>query len=620
VAIKVDREVRPDVDDVYMSAVQLLTGGGGWPMTVWLTPERQPFYGGTYFPPRDGARGVRVGFRTLLERLSDAFEAQPLRIVTQSDELARQLQAIAVPAPADALPDAAVLRAGVARWTAAFDPEHGGFGQAPKFPTPAVLEFLLRWHRRTGDAHARDMVLRTLEQMAAGGIHDQVGGGFHRYATDTAWQVPHFEKMLVDNAQLALVYLDAYQLTGRADFAAVVRDVLDYVGRDMTAPEGGFWTATDADSEGEEGRFFVWTPAEVRAALDDTQAAAALAYFDVTDAGNFASGRTILHVPRPLAETAAALGLKPAQLGALVEEARTGLRAARASRIAPHTDTKIVAGTNGLMVSAYARAGAALGVPAWIDRARAAATFALERMRLGGKLAHAWSAGAPHGEAFLDDHAFLAAGLVDLYEATGDPRWLREALSLHEALARDFSDAEHGGFFLTAAHVDTPLARQKPDSDGAVPSGNAVAARTLLRLAELTGDDRWRAQADATLRAVGGGLARAPTSAPALLAAIESRLDRMKEIVIVTPAAARDGAAALLETVLAAYLPNAVLTVVAEGDVARNATLVPLVAEKRALGGVATAYVCEQRVCALPTADPAVLARQLARVEPLPGA
>jgi len=462
------------------------------------------------------------------------------------------------------------------------------------------------------------MVTRTLAAMAAGGLHDQIGGGFHRYATDAAWQVPHFEKMLYDNAQLATVYLAAGQVTGRADLTAVTRDVLDYVAREMTAPGGGFHAASDADSEGEEGRFFVWTPAEIAAVLEPAEVAAVTAYYGVTVQGNFAR-RTVLHVERPLAEVAAVLGTEPAALQALLAAARARLYAARATRVPPHTDTKVLTAWNGLMIGAFARAGAVLYEPRYVEQARQAAGFVLEHMRPGGHLARSFADGTARQDAFLEDYAFLAAGLVDLYQATFELRWLRAAIGLHEQLARDFADDAAGGFFATAAGHEAPLAREKPSDDGVLPSGNAVAAQTLLRLAELTGDDRQRARAEGVLRALGPSAAGAPANAAGLLSALDLATDRTKEIVIVRPPEDDAGGARMLAAVRAAYLPNHVLVVAREGRaLAAQAELVPLVEDKRALGGRTTAYVCEARVCALPTSDPAVLATLLATVHPLP--
>jgi len=416
VAIKVDREQRPDVDAVYMAAVQRLTGQGGWPMTVWLTPDRQPFYAGTYFPPRAGERGARMGFDQLLLRLADRFRGEPEKVVDAAADLTGRLQAALVPTPGTTLPTAAPLHAAYAALRDGFDEPYGGFGGAPKFPRTVTLEFLLRYHRRTGEPRARDMVVQTLERMASGGIYDHVGGGFHRYATDRAWLVPHFEKMLYDNALIAVAYLEAYQVTRRENFAAVVRDVLRYVQREMTAPEGGFYSATDADSEGEEGRFFVWTPAELADVLGPERARIVAAYYDVTDAGNF-EGASILHVPRPATAVAATLGISADRVLSTVEGARDDLYRARAQRVPPLTDRKIQASWNGLMISAFARAAQILpalsGLPdlhaereAYVGAAVRAAEFILSHMRIQGRLRHGWFEGRPTAEGFLDDYAF----------------------------------------------------------------------------------------------------------------------------------------------------------------------------------------------------------------------
>lgn len=615
VAIKVDREERPDLDTTYMEAVLTLNGNGGWPMTVWLTPTRQPFYGATYIPARDGDRGTRVGFLTLLRQLRATYDENPLRVAQQADAVTERVRALAAPPPGDTLPGADVLRRAFAEYAATFDDAHGGFGGAAKFPAPAALEFLLRYHRRSGDARALAMVTRTLEAMAAGGIHDHVGGGFHRYATDAAWEVPHFEKILADNAQLAMAYLDAYQVTRRQDFADVAREILDYVAREMTAPEGGFYTATDADSDGREGAFFVWTPAEIRDVLNPGMAAAVLAFYDVDERGNF-DGATILHAPRPLDTVAHELGSDPERLRFVLSEARRALYERRARRPRPRTDTKIVTAWNGLMISALARGGAILGVPKFIEDARAAARFLLDARGAEGRLPRSVTGGMPRGDAFLDDYADLAAGLLDLYEATFDPAWVRAALALHATLAARFWDAGQGGFFATADDVASTLARRKPDDDLPAPSGNAVAAESLLRLAEFTGDETPRRRAEDTVRALAPALGRAPTRAPRLLGVVDFLLDRAREIVIVNPGVGDDPR--LVRTAYARFVPNRVLVVAREDELAAQAALMPWLADKRALGGRSTAYVCTRGACELPTSDPAVLDRQLADVALLP--
>jgi uncharacterized protein YyaL (SSP411 family) len=624
VAIKVDREQRPDLDAAYMRAVLALTGNGGWPMTIWLTPARQPFFATTYIPPHDGERGMRVGLLTLLRELRAAFDEQPERVAQQAAAVTARVRALALPPAGEAVPGAAVLRRAFAEYASTFDDAHGGFGGAPKFPPPAALAFLLRYHRRTGDARALEMVTRTLEAMAAGGIHDQIGGGFHRYATDTAWQVPHFEKMLTDNAQLAIAYLEAYQATHRPEFAAVARDVLGYVAREMTAPDGAFYTATDADSgdtaaadpdgAGREGVFFVWTPAEIRAALAPASAQAVLAFYDVTPTGNF-RGATVLHAPRPLADVARTLGTEPEHLGLVLAEARQVLYAQRAHRPPPAIDTKIVTAWNGLMISAFARGGAILGVPSYVERARAAAHAFLDDAT-AGHLHRSRTAGVAEEEGFLEDYADLAAGYLDLYDATFDVAWLRAALALHATMATRFRDPAGGGFFETAANVQPTLARLKPEDDLPLPSGNAVAAATLLRLAELTGDDALRRRAEDTVRALAPDLERAPTRAPRLLAVVDFLLDRPRAVVIVHPRAPRD--ARRIAVVRARFLPNHVLAVLRDDQIAAQTALMPMLADKGAQGGRSTAYVCTRGACRLPTSDPAALDAQLAEVTPLP--
>ena len=615
VAIKVDREQRPDLDATYLDAVLTLTGNAGWPMTVWLTPSRQPFYGTTYVPARDGDRGARVGFLTMLRGLRATYDENPLRIAQHADAITDRMRALAAPPPGDALPGVGVLRRAYAEYATTFDETHGGFGDAPKFPPPAALAFLLRYHRRSGDAHALAMVTRTLEAMAAGGIHDHVGGGFHRYATDAAWEVPHFEKILADNAQLALVYLEAYQVTRRQDFADVAREILDYVAREMSAPTGGFYTATDADSDGREGAFFVWTPDEVHATVNEGLATAVLTYYGVEAPGNF-EGATVLHAPRPLDVVARELGTDPERLRFLLSEARRALAERRAARPRPATDTKIVTAWNGLMISAFARGGVVLDAPAFVARARAAARLLLDARTPDGRLPRSLIAGAAQGDAFLDDYADLATALVDLYDATFDPGWLRAALELHATLAARFWDGKHGGFFATPSDVAPTLARRKPDDDLPLPSGNAVAAEGLLRLAELTGDETLRRRAEDTVRALASTLTQAPTRAPRLLAVVDFLLDRPREIAIVDPTAHEDPR--LLRTARMRFDPNHVLAVVREDELPTRTAIIPWLADKRALDGHSTAYVCTRGVCALPTSDSTRLDRQLAEVVPLP--
>jgi len=622
VAIKVDREERPDVDAVYMSAVQAMTGRGGWPMTVWLTPDRKPFFGGTYFPARDGDRGAGTGFVTLLRRLKETYDAQPDRVASSSAEIVQHIRAALAPPGGDGdLPGPTIVRTAMGQYNARFDATNGGVAGAPKFPSSLPIRFLLRYHRRTGDEAPLRMATRTLEKMAAGGMYDQVGGGFHRYSTDAQWLVPHFEKMLYDNALLTLAYLEGYQVTRQESLARVAGEILRYVERDMTSPDGAFYSATDADSlvpsgRREEGYFFSWTPAELEAALGKDRARVVAAYYGVTADGNF-EGRSILHVPRSLPDVASGLGMKPDEVRKIVDSARETLYRTRAERPAPLRDEKILCSWNGLMISAYAQASQVLGVESYARVASRAADFLLRSLRENGRLKRSFMDGRARHNGYLDDYAFLVAALLDLFEATGEPRWLEEAIALDGVLAAHYEDRTGGGFFLTSDDHEALLAREKPGHDGAEPSGNAVALLNLLRLHELTSDDRYRQRAERAFRTFHPALERAPTGLSEMLLAVDFYLDVPKEIVIVVPAR-RSDAEPLLAQLRAVFVPNRVLAVVPEGDaLTRLATRVPLVASKVARSGKPTAYVCERRVCELPTSDPAVFARQLAKVSPI---
>jgi hypothetical protein len=615
VAVKVDRERRPDVDGVYMTAVQAMTRRGGWPMTVWLTPDRKPFYGGTYFPPRDGDRGTRVGFLSLLGHLDRLYHQDPQKVAEAAADITSRIERSMAPAGGSELPTVQALHSAYEEFRSRFDATNGGFGGAPKFPRTVQLEALLRYHRRAGAPQALEMVTQTLAAMAAGGVHDQIGGGFHRYSTDAQWLVPHFEKMLYDNALLTIAYLEAYQVTARLDFAEVARRILGYVQREMTAPEGAFYSASDADSEGHEGTFFVWTPAQIEAALPDpTQRRLAIAYYGVTEKGNF-EGKNILHTTRPLADVAKELGIDPAQAPVVLEAARARLYEVRSKRVPPHTDRKILVSWNGLMISAFARAAQILNEPSYAESASRAADFILTKMRRDGRLDRSYLDGKVGGSGYLDDYAFLTAGLLDLFEATMDTRWLRDAVSLETVLDQRFRDEKNGGYFLTADDQEQLLAREKPSYDGAEPSGNSVALLNLLRLHELTTQDRYRQRAEETFRAFEQTIARQPISVPRMLVALDFWTDRAKEIIIVTPndlSQAEPFLAALRKT----FVPNRALAVASEGP--RQATLgeiVPLAAGKQARSDRATAYVCEKRVCELPTSEPDVFAKQISRVE-----
>ena len=615
VPVKVDREQRPDVDGIYMTAVQMMTGSGGWPMTLALTPDREPFFGGTYLPPRDGDRGARMGLLSVLVSLEHAWNTDRATVVEQAALVSREIRRHTTPAAPGDLPGIEVLLQAEGSLSASFDSMHGGFGGAPKFPQPSQLDLLLHAHRRTGDQQSLAMVTRTLQKMADGGIHDQLGGGFHRYATDARWIVPHFEKMLYDNAQLASLYLAAYQLTRDEALATVARSTLDYVIREMTAAEGGFYSATDADSAGPdghmaEGLFFTWTPQEIDAALPPSEARLMKGYLGVTERGEL-DGRNVLHVARSVGAMAAAFETTEGAVRERIRRASKTLYDVRSRRPAPFRDTKVLASWNGLMVGALARGGLVLRDERYTLVAERAADFIEREMVHAGVLYRTWKDGKASHAGLLDDHANLASGLLDLFEATGASRYLRFALALVDTLEERFRDRDAGGYFLVGSGHEPLLTREKPFYDGAEPSGNAMAALVLVRLHALTEDDRYRRRAEETLRAFSGLLREHPTVMPRLVTALDHLVDRSKELAIVRPASGGDVEpfmAVLTET----YLPDVALVVTTEGDPLEElAVRIPWLAGKRAQGGRVTAYVCEQGECQAPTTDPSELARAL---------
>jgi len=604
VAIKVDREERPDVDTVYMTAVTALSGHGGWPMSVWLDADRRPFFAGTYVPPRDGDRGAPRGFLSILQALADLYRADPPRVTRATQSIIATIQATMTRsgggATTDALPGADVLDAAAHFYERVYDPVNGGIRGAPKFPSSLPVRLLLRQHHRTADAAALHMAERTLEMIAAGGMHDQLGGGFHRYSTDERWLVPHFEKMLYDNALVALAYAEAWQVTKRRDFARVLRTTLDYVMREMTSPEGGFFSATDADSQGEEGTFFVWSADEVRRLLGE-QAERFIAFYGVTPQGNF-EGKNVLFVPRP-----------DENAWEMLNAARGVLRTAREARPHPLRDDKILTAWNGLMISAMAVGGRVLAEPRYVDAAARAANFVLAHLRKDGRLQRSWRDGRSSGPGFLEDDAFYVAGLLDLYEATFDRRRLAEALALAERTESLFADAGHGGWFRSANDHEKLIAREKPNYDGAEPSGASVALLNALRLHTITGDDRWRRIAERTLQAYTPALREQPAALNGMLLAVDYFIGEPPEIVLVWEP--EQGApATFVDPLRQRFLPNRALLGTAEGaELEALARLASIVTGKATLSGRPTAYICEHGMCGLPTTDPASMEAQLQR-------
>ena len=595
VCIKVDREERPDLDAIYMEAVQAMTGHGGWPMTVFLTPQGEPFLGGTYFPPQD--RHGMPSFRRVLTAVAEAWKERRADLSDQGRRLARAIAGATEVQPSTDPLSEEVLRAAYATLARSFDRQWGGLSGAPKFPQPMALEFLLRCHLR-GMPEALDLVRITLDRMAAGGVYDHVGGGFHRYSVDGRWHVPHFEKMLYDNAQLAQVYLRAWQLTESESYRRVATETLDYMLRELRHPDGPLFSSQDADSEGVEGKFFAWSHEELLRVGDEAVAA----YFGAVPQGNW-EGRNVLWTPLPMATVAAEFGCPEEELAGKVEETRRALFGLRERRAHPGTDDKILAGWNGLAIAALAEAGRALGEPRYVDAAVAAGRFVLTNLRRpDGRLIRSWRDGRPGGPGYAEDHALMALACLRLAEATLDPEWIASARALGDGLLALFHDAERGGFFQTGNDAERLVARPKDLVDNAVPSGNSAAADSLQRLALLFGDSDLERAAISSLRLVRDAMARAPAGFGHALCALDLYVGPSREIALIgDPASVRE----LAQVTWSRFLPNAVL---AAGTAQSS---IPLLKDRPAIDGKATAYVCERFVCQRPVTDRDELDAQL---------
>jgi len=577
VNVKVDREERPDIDALYMEAVQTISGQGGWPMTVFLDPEGVPFYAGTYFPPDEG-RGM-PSFRMVMEAVVDAFENKREQIRQRAPEMRARLGAIGRVEPAEEPAEASMLEAALERLRAAADPQRGGFGSAPKFPPASALELLL-------SRGEREIPEQTLDAMLAGGIYDQVGGGFARYSVDASWLVPHFEKMLYDNALLARAYLHGWQAFGHERYRRVCEETLDWGLAEMRGPEGGFYSALDADSEGEEGRFYVWTTAEIHDVLGD-RAGPVIDYYGVSEEGNFA-GRNILFVP------GGAAGPEPRDL----DEARRKLYEARTRRVWPGLDDKRLTAWNALMIAALAEAGAVLERDDYLDAARACARFVWEALRdEDGRLLRTYKDGRAHLDAYLEDHAFLLEALLTLYEASFEPEWFERASALAKTLMGSFADPERGGFFSTSDNHEALIARRKEIGDHPIPSGNSSAAMGLLRLAALTGERHYEQAAEGVFHLFAQSAAQHPESFAYLLRAIDFHLSPTKEVALVG-----NDLAELASLVRAELRPHLVLAGGREGS-----TVPPLLQGRTAVEDKPTAYVCEHFTCRTPVTDPQTL-------------
>ena len=607
VNIKVDREERPDLDAVYMEAVQMLTGSGGWPMTVFLTPDGKPFYGGTYFPPVD--RHNMPGFPRLLETVSQAYRNSNSEIRRVTDQLTEQMGRTAnMPRGTGAL-DESILHNAYNTLATNFDYQNGGVGSAPKFPQAMTLEILLRYHAHGHNERALSMLDLTLEKMARGGIYDQVGGGFHRYATDAFWLVPHFEKMLYDNALLARLYLHSWLATGRALYRRITEEILDYVLREMTGEHGGFFSATDADSEGEEGKFFVWSPEEIEEALGSEDAGLFSAFYGVSQRGNF-EGKNILNISVKAADFAERQGVTLERLVDVIRRGKETLRLAREEREHPLLDDKALASWNGLMLRACAEAGAALERQDYLDAAARNAAFLLEVMRPEGTLLRSYREGQAKLHGFLEDYSFVADGLLSLYEATFQQRWLDGAVELADEMISLFWDEGEGCFYDTGRDHEELVIRPRDVFDNAQPCGGSVASDVLLRLSVITGNEDYASKAVAPLRTLTELMGRAPAGTGRWLAALDFYLSTPKEVAVVGPLD-DPATVALLRTVNGRYLANRVI-VGADGESAAAASGLPLLEGRGMVDGRPTAYVCENYACQLPVTRAEALAAQLA--------
>ena len=597
VNIKVDREERPDLDQIYMNAVQMMTHHGGWPMTVFLTPDAVPFYGGTYFPPQD--RYNIPGFPRVLIGVAEAYKERQDEIRETGTSLITELRRLSETAGSDRPIEPELLDAAYSGMTRNYDSVNGGFGGAPKFPPAMALEFLLR----TGKPDALQLISHTCLKMANGGIYDQLGGGFHRYSTDSRWLVPHFEKMLYDNALLSRLYLHYFQVSGEPFARETVEGILDYVLREMTHPLGGFYSTQDADSEGHEGKFFVWDIQEIRDVLGETAAARFCDYYNITESGNF-EGKNIPNVTRTLEDVAVAHRISVGELQASLNESKQTLFDRRERRVKPDRDEKILTAWNGLMMASFAEAGIVLNRPDYTEAARRNAEFVLSNLRADGMLLRTWKDGQAKFNAYLEDYAFLTEGLLTLFETTGEARWLHETLALTDRMIDEFWDNDGGGFFFTGKSHENLIVRSKDYFDNATPSGNSVATLVLLRLATLTGRENYRNLATAVLREVSGQAQRYPSGFGYALSAADFLLSTPKEVAIV----GKDEAdiRPLLDETWRRYLPNKVVAV----DFGEHPEIA-LLENRPLVNGLATAYVCEHFTCQNPVTNVSSLAALL---------
>ncbi len=590
VNIKIDLEERPDVDQIYMTFVQMTTGQGGYPLNVFLTPDKLPFFGGTYFPPVN--RYNMPAFQQILLSIAEAFQKRREDLLHSAHEILGEMRRVNLAEMSAGALSLDQLDSAFLSFTRTFDAVNGGFGGAPKFPPPMSLEFLLRYYFRTNDENALEMVKKTCTEMAHGGIYDQLGGGFHRYTVDAIWLTPHFEKMLYDNAQLARIYLHLFQITNDEFYKHIATATLEYVKREMLDAHGGFYTAQDADSEGVEGKFFVWTPPEIAEILGEDDARIFNFYYDATEDGNFEE-KNILNVRNSLEISAARLKISEDKLQEILERGRNLLFKEREKRIKPFRDEKVLTAWNGLMLATFAEAAAILDSKDYLEIAVRNADFILNNLQKDGYLLRSWKNGEAKLNAYLEDYANFADGLIELFQVSGAMKYLTEAKRLANLMITEFWDEDAGGFYFTANNHEELLIRSKDFYDNATPSGNSAAADVLLKLAKLTGDEKYERFAVTLLRLVAPQIRRFPNAFGRVLSAMEFHLSPVKEIVIVGEK--NNG---LEKEVWKNYLPNKVVVLAGENQI--DAKLIPLLENRKPIDGKTTAYVCENFVCQKP--------------------
>jgi uncharacterized protein YyaL (SSP411 family) len=600
ISIKVDREERPDLDTIYMAAVQMMTGSGGWPMTVFLTPNQVPFYAGTYFPPED--RHGLPGFPRVLLSVARAYRTRKDEILGDASTVIAELEKTDPTGGSRQDLSNQILDTATSNIIANYDEQNGGFGHAPKFPPAMALTFVLRSYLRTGKRRLLDVVDQTLAKMACGGIYDQIGGGFHRYSVDSVWLVPHFEKMLYDNALLSRIYLDAYLLTGRELYGRIARETLNYVMREMTAPDGGFYSTQDADSEGQEGKYYVWTPEEIEAILGEEDAGLFCAYYGVGPEGNF-EGRSILSVPRQAGLVARLCRVSEERLLQAVNRGRKMLSEAREQRVKPGRDEKVLTAWNGLMLRSFAEAAAGFDSSDYRRTAVLNAEFVWSELRCGRRLRRSFKDGQARYNAYLEDYACVADGLLSLYEATCQPRWFRAAEELAGVIVEEFWDPAGSGFYFTSSDHERLIRRPKEFYDNATPSGNSVAVNVFLRMWKYTGEEKWLQYALPVLECKALPMSRFPSAFGNLLCALDFYLSNPKEIAVVGDPQ-EEPTRALLREIFARYLPNKVVACGLTGGIS-------LLKGCPQLNGLPTAYVCENHVCKAPITSPGKLAALL---------